>query len=47
MSEAQFIGIFTGIAISMFILEVGMISICDYLKSIKRLLEKLTKQEKE
>lgn len=40
MSDEQFIGIFICLALMLFILEVGMLSICDHLKDIKRLLKK-------
>lgn len=45
MRESQFIGIFFGILIIMLITEIGFITICSYLKEIKRLLEKYINQE--
>ena len=45
MSEYQFIGIFFGILIIMLITEIGFITICSYLKEIKKLLEKYINQE--
>ena len=45
MRESQFIGIFFGILIIMITNEIGFITICSYLKEIKRLLEKYINQE--
>ena len=45
MREYQFIGIFFGILIIILITEIGFITICSYLKEIKRLLEKYINQE--
>ena len=45
MRESQFIGIFFGILIIMITTEIGFITICSYLKEIKRLLEKYINQE--
>ena len=45
MREYQFIGIFFGILIIMLITEIGFITICSYLKEIKRILEKYINQE--
>lgn len=44
MRESQFIGIFFGILI-MLTTEIGFITICSYLKEIKRLLEKYINQK--
>ena len=45
MRESQFIGIFFGILIIMITTEIGFITICSYLKEIKKLLEKYINQE--
>ena len=41
MSYGQFIGIYTALFIIMLITEVGMLTICDRLKTIVKMLEKL------
>ena len=45
MRESQFIAIFFGILIIMLTTEIGFITICSYLKEIKRLLEKYINQK--
>ena len=45
MDDAQFWGIFIGLSLILMIVEIGMLSICDYLKGIKKLLEKYINQE--
>ena len=45
MNDAQFYGVFIALLIIMAVVEIGMLSICDYLKKIKRLLEKYVNQE--
>ena len=45
MNNDQFYGIFIGLLLIMIIVEIGMLSICDYLKEIKKLLEKYVNQE--
>lgn len=45
MNDAQFYGVFIVLLIIMAVVEIGMLSICDYLKKIKRLLEKYVNQE--
>ena len=45
MNNDQFYGIFIGLLLIMLIVEIGMLSICDYLKEIKKLLEKYVNQE--
>lgn len=45
MNNDQFYGIFIGLLLIMMIVEIGMMSICDYLKEIKKLLEKYVNQE--
>ena len=45
MNNDQFYGIFIGLLLIMMIVEIGMMSICDYLKEIKNLLEKYVNQE--
>ena len=45
MNDAQFYGIFIVLLLIMIIVEIGMLSICDYLKEIKKLLEKYVNQE--
>ena len=45
MNNDQFYGIFIGLLLIMIIVEIGMMSICDYLKEIKKLLEKYVNQE--
>ena len=45
MDDAAFWWIFMGLLLSLMIVEIGMLSICDYLKKIKRLLEKYVNQE--
>ena len=44
MRESQFIGIFFGILIIMLTTEIGFITICSYLKEIKKILEKYVNQ---
>lgn len=44
MTNSQLVGIFMCLFITMFILEVGMLTICDRLKTIVRLLEKFEKR---
>ena len=44
MNNDQFYGIFIGLLLIMIIVEIGMMSICDYLKVIKKLLEKYVNQ---
>ena len=45
MNNDQFYGIFIALLLIMIIVEIGMLSICDYLKEIKKLLEKYVNQE--
>ena len=45
MDNDKFYGIFIGLLLIMMIVEIGMMSICDYLKEIKKLLEKYVNQE--
>ena len=45
MNNDQFYGIFIGLLLIMIIVEIGMLSICDYLKKIKKLLEKYVNQK--
>lgn len=45
MNDDQFFGIFIGLLLIMMIVEIGMLSICVYLKEIKKLLEKHINQE--
>ena len=45
MNNDHFYGIFIGLLLIMIIVEIGMLSICDYLKEIKKLLEKYVNQE--
>lgn len=45
MRNDQFYGIYFGILIIVMILQWHMMSICDYLKEIKKLLEKQVNQE--
>lgn len=45
MNNDQFFGVFVVLLIIMEVVEIGMLSICDYLKKIKRLLEKCVNQE--
>lgn len=45
MSNDQFLGFFIGLLLIVIIVEIGMLSICDYLKGIKKLLEKYISQE--
>ena len=45
MRNDQFYGIYFGILIILMILQWHMMSICDYLKEIKKLLEKQVNQE--
>ena len=45
MNNDQFYGIFIVLLLIMMIVEIGMLSICDYLKEIKKLLEKYVNQE--
>ena len=45
MNNDHFYGIFIGLLLIMIIVEIGMMSICDYLKEIKKLLEKYVNQE--
>ena len=45
MRESQFIGIFFGILIIILTTEIGFITIYNYLKEIKQLLEKYINQE--
>ena len=45
MNNDQFYGIFIGLLLIMMMVEIGMLSICDYLKEIKKLLEKYVNQE--
>lgn len=45
MNNDQFYGIFIVLLLIMIIVEIGMLSICDYLKEIKKLLEKYVNQE--
>ena len=45
MNNDQFYGIFIGLLLIMIIVEIGMMSICGYLKEIKKLLEKYVNQE--
>ena len=45
MNNVQFYGIFIALFLIMMIVEIGMLSICDYLKEIKKLLEKYVNQE--
>ena len=45
MNDAQFLGGFAVLLIIMAVVEIGMLSICDYLKEIKKLLEKYVNQE--
>ena len=40
MNDAQFFGVFVALLVIMAAVEIGMISICDYLREIKKLLEK-------
>lgn len=44
MNDAQLCGVFALLLI-MAVVEIGMLSICDYLKEIKRLLEKYVNQK--
>ena len=44
MRESQFIGIFFGILTIMLTTEIGFITICSYLKEIKKILEKYVNQ---
>ena len=45
MNDAQFYGVFIERLIIVAVVEIGMMSICDYLKEIKKLLEKYANQE--
>ena len=45
MNNDQFYGIFIGLLLIMIIVEIGMMSICDHLKEIKKLLEEYVNQE--
>lgn len=45
MSNDQFIGIFVGLLIIMVTVEIGLLSICEHLKEIKRLLKKYAEQK--
>ena len=45
MNDAQFYGVFIELLIIVAVVEIGMMSICDYLKEIKKLLEKYVNQE--
>lgn len=45
MNDAQLCGIFIALLGILATVEIGMISICDYLKEIKKLIEKYVNQE--
>ena len=45
MNNDPFYRIFIGLLLIMMMVEIGMLSICDYLKEIKKLLEKYVNQE--
>lgn len=45
MNNDQFLVVFAVLLFIMVIVEIGMLSICDYLKKIKKLLEKYVNQK--
>lgn len=47
MGDSQFAGIYLILLLIMFIVEVGMLSACDHLKTIKRILEKMDGERSE
>ena len=47
MNESQFYVVFIELLIIMATVEIGMLSICDYLKEIKKLLGKYVNQEQQ
>lgn len=47
MSESQFIGIYITLLLTMLILEICLLSICDHLKSIKKLLSDMRERRED
>ena len=45
MNNDQFLVVFVVLLFIMVAVEIGMLSICDYLKKIKKLLEKYVNQK--
>lgn len=45
MNNGQFLVVFTVLLFIMVVVEIGILSICDYLKKIKKLLEKYVNQK--
>ena len=45
MNNGQFLVVFAVLLFIMVVVEIGMLSICDYLKKIKKLLEKYVNQK--
>ena len=45
MTDAQYAGIYAMLFLIMLITEIGLLSVCNHLKAIKRLLEKRDKDD--